>query len=183
MSILVDFQIRAMATATPLTGEAPLLDPFDERCLSSMGYDLRLGHDFLIPVLDTEEQVVDPFNPPPFAKRTVKDSIIIPSGGFVLGSSIEYIRMPHYLVGVCLGRSTYCRAGVLTHVSPLEPGWHGNATIEISNTNPLPVRVWCERGITQVQFTASEVAPERDYSQKGGRYQGQVGVQQGRPER
>jgi len=88
--------------------------------------------------------------------------------------------MPSNVTGVCLGRSTYARSGVISHVTPLEAGWHGTVTIEISNTNHLPVKVWAYKGITQVLFLVGEEFPEKDYVAKGGRYQGQVEVTQGR---
>lgn len=160
-----------------------LLDPFSLASLSSCGYDLRLGPDFKIPNGYSPNQLVDPFDPPKFIDVHEDEFIVIPSNSFVLGSSIEYVKMPGNLVGICLGRSTYARAGVISHVTPLEPGWHGNVTIEISNTNSMPVKVYVGRGITQVVFFRLDGAPEKNYAQKGGKYQFQTGVTQGRPDK
>lgn len=157
-----------------------LLTPFNEKNLNSYGYDLTLADEFKVPELNTEQQVVDPFNPPPFAEILCKEYIIIPSRHFVLGRSVEQVKMPRDVTGICLGRSTYARAGVLVHVTPLEAGWEGTVTIEISNTNPLPVKVWVDRGITQVIFLKGRYPPKRSYVEKGGRYQGQTGVTQGK---
>ena len=89
--------------------------------------------------------------------------------------------MPPDIAGICLGRSTYARAGVITHVTPLEPGWRGVVTIEISNSLSLPVKVWVGVGITQVMFFRAEEMPMVGYEEKGGRYQDQLSVQQGKP--
>jgi len=157
-----------------------LIVPFIKDHLNPTGYDLTLGSHFRVPIREGEEQVIDPFHPPEFAPIEAAESIIIPPHSFVLGSSVEYIRMPPDLVGICLGRSTYARAAIITNVTPLEPGWEGNVTIEISNTNPLPVRVFVGKGIIQVLFFKADEMPSKDYVAKGGRYNMQVGVQQGR---
>lgn len=171
---LVDSEIRAACI------RESLIDGIREDCISSCGYDLRLSSEFKIPILDTEEYVVDPFLPPEFQNRTRNDFIIIPPHNFILGCSIEYVCMPSNLIGICLGRSTYARAGIITNVTPLEPGWKGQVTIEISNTNPLPVKVYVNEGITQVVFFQLDTLPTRDYAQKQGKYQGTKGVVQGR---
>jgi len=172
--ILRDADIR------DLVRTVDMLNPFTGACLNSYGYDLCLGKEFKIPKWSKEISVVDPFEPPEFLSRVTEDFVLIPPGGFVLGHSKEYVRMPGNVTGICLGRSTYARAGVLVHVTPLEAGWEGVVTIEISNTGSLPVKVWVDRGITQVIFFRGEY-PLRDYVSKGGRYQGQTGVTQGRP--
>ena len=171
--ILRDVDIRTFAT------EGMIL-PFDPKRLNSYGYDLTLAEEFLIPREDMENPVVDPFNPPEFEKRTASAFIIIPPNSFILGRSVERMKMPRDVTGICLGRSTYARAGVISHVTPLEAGWEGTVTIEISNTNRLPVKVRVGEGITQVLFFRGDLPPERDYVAKGGRYQGQIGVTQGR---
>lgn len=170
--ILVDMQI--------IMAEEGFIKPLNPKRVSSMGYDLSLGYEFKVPVTDTEEQIIDPFNPPKFQDKYCSDYIVIPPQGFILGTSIERLEIPIDVLGICLGRSTYARAGIITHVTPLEPGWRGNVTIEISNTNPLPVKVWCNRGITQVIFLRSDMLPLLDYAAKGGRYQDQTGVTQGK---
>ncbi len=174
--LLTDRQITSLAL------EHQMISPFDPLKLNSCGYDLTLGSDFKIPALDSEQYVVDPFNPPSFIDKVCLNFIIIPPNSFVIGASKEYLTMPPDILGVCLGRSTYARAGVISHVTPLEPGWKGNVTIEISNTNPLPVKVWVDKGITQVIFLRASEMPQKDYVAKGGRYQNQEGVNQGRPD-
>lgn len=165
---LVDWQI------SHLIKEHEMIDPFDVANLSSMGYDLSLDRYFKVPIQDAEEQIIDPFNPPNFLDKICEEYIIIPPHGFVLGCTLERIRMPNSLIGICLGRSTYARSGVISHVTPIEPGWEGYITIEVSNTNPLPVKVWIGKGITQVVFFEADTLPSRDYVAKGGRYQNQA---------
>ena len=160
-----------------------LLDPYYSKNLNSCGYDLTLGSEFKVPALDTENWVIDPFYPPPYIDQHRDDYIIIPPHSFVLGVSVEHLIMPPDIIGICLGRSTYARSGVISHVTPLEPGWRGQVTIEISNTNQLPVKVWVGKGITQVVFFRAEKMPLLDYERKGGRYQDQVGVTQGKPDK
>lgn len=174
---LVDWEIERKST------EEGLISPFDPGQLSSMGYDLTLSSVFREPIKDAEQQVVDPFNPPEFRTKISPNGIIIPAHEFILGCSVERISLPDNLIGICLGRSSYARAGIITHVTPLEPGWIGYVTIEITNTNPLPVRIVVgkEEGITQVVFFQSEQIPNRSYASKGGRYQFQEGITQGRP--
>jgi len=165
---------------TKLALEKKLLSPFRPGNLNSCGYDLTLGSEFKVPALDTENWVIDPFNPPPYIDKHRDDYIIIPPYSFVLGVSVEHLIMPSDIIGICLGRSTYARSGVISHVTPLEPGWRGEVTIEISNTSQLPVKVWVGKGITQAVFFRADEMPLMDYGRKGGRYQDQVGVTQGK---
>ncbi len=157
-----------------------MIDPFELKGLNSMGYDLRLAHEFLVPIIDPEELVIDPFNPPLHQSKEAQDYIIIPPHSFILGRSIEYLKIPKDVIGICLGRSTYSRSAIIPYITPLESGWHGTVTIELSNAHSVPVKVWVNVGITQVVFFQSETTPERDYVTKGGRYQGQTGVTLGR---
>ena len=166
LSVLTDYHIRAHG----------FIEGLKEENLNSYGYDLTLGQNFKIPL--ESDRAVDPFDPPPFRDHFAYDVVVIPPGSFVLGESEEYVRMPDNVIGVCLGRSTYARAGLITHVTPLEPGWHGKVTIEMSNSAPYPVIVRVGVGITQVLFYTSEI-PEKSYTAKGGRYDNQVGVTQG----
>jgi dCTP deaminase len=149
------------------------------------GYDLWLGENFLIPEWTTDYSsdrplAIDPFNPPIFKKVKQEYALVVPPNSFVLGESVEYIKMPSDTLGICLGRSTYARAGIITNITPLEPGWEGRLTIEISNSNPLPVLVYPNKAICQVIFLQADIKPLRDYVQKGGRYNKQVGVTQGK---
>ncbi|KKN22081.1 hypothetical protein LCGC14_0918870 [marine sediment metagenome] len=171
---LADWQIQKLAL------EEDMIKGFDPERLNSYGYDLTLAGEFKIPDL-MEQQVVDPFSPPPFREREEEEFLLLPPHSFVLGRSVEKMKMPRNVTGVCMGRSTYARAGIITNVTPLEAGWEGTVTIEISNTNIIPTLVRVGEGITQVLFFQGEFMPEKDYVQKGGRYQDQVGVTQGRP--
>jgi dCTP deaminase len=143
---------------------------------SSAGYDLRLGRKFLI-FTNTAGCVVDPkrFDPTAFVKHD-GDTCIIPPNSFALGESVEFIDVPRDVVVLVLGKSTYARCGVVTNFTPLEPGWRGKVTVEISNTTPLPARVYAGEGIAQALFLRLEAPCERDYGEKGGRYQDQKGL-------
>lgn len=168
MSILNDEQI------SKLVKTHDLIHPFSENRLNSFGYDLALASDFLIPTPQYNRVlVIDPLD---IDKTTFQEfnaeHCIIPPNSFVLGRSIEKIRMPNNLLGLCLSRSTYARCGIITCVTPLEPGWEGIVTIEISNTNQLPAKVHTGKGIVQVIFLTGDT-PLRDYVSKGGQYQGQ----------
>ena len=171
--ILTDQQIGELVAGKDM------IDPFDPKRLNSFGYDLTLAGEFKIPDL-MEQQLVDPFNPPPFRDREEEEYLLLPPHSFVLGRSVEKMKMPGNVTGVCMGRSTYARAGIITNVTPLEAGWVGTVTIEISNTNIIPTLVRVGEGITQVLFFKGERYPKKDYVQKGGRYQDQEGVTQGR---
>ncbi len=169
--ILNDRQIEALASAS---SERPLVRPFRPKGLNAYGYDLTLSREFLTPVYDfTRVAVIDPME---IGSATFEDMeaevCFIPSNGFVLGCSVETVTMPPDIIGICLGRSTYARCGIITNVTPLEAGWTGRVTIEISNTNPLPAKVYAGRGVVQVLFFQGEM-PDRDYVAHGGRYQGQ----------
>jgi len=104
------------------------------------------------------------------------DVCIIPPNSFVLARSLEYIRMPRNVLGAVLGKSTYARCGIVTNFTPLEPGWHGHITIEISNTTPLPAKIYANEGIAQVLFFEGDAPCEVSYADKKGKYQGQRGV-------
>jgi dCTP deaminase len=101
---------------------------------------------------------------------------IIPPNSFALARSLEYMRMPRNVLGAVLGKSTYARCGIVTNFTPLEPGWHGYITIEISNTTPLPAKIYANEGIAQVLFFEGDAPCEVSYADKRGKYQGQLGV-------
>ncbi len=106
----------------------------------------------------------------------VGDICIIPPNSFVLARSLEYMRMPGNVLGAVLGKSTYARCGIVTNFTPLEPGWHGHITLEISNTTPLPAKIYANEGIAQVLFFEGDAPCEVSYADKKGKYQGQRGV-------
>lgn len=182
--ILCDSTIRRLAT------EERMLEPFAEGVdggisfgLTSSGYDLRLACEFKV-FKNTYCQIVDPKNTDPVALARMFDDIrvlmgqtfLIPAYGYVLGRSLEYIRMPRRLKGHCLGKSTYARCGVLINTTPLEPEWEGHLTIEISNLNPNPAVLYPGEGIAQLEFHLTDQLCERSYADKQGKYQHQTGV-------
>lgn len=179
MTIKSDIWIEQMA------GECGMIEPFEpgqvrdgviSYGLSSYGYDIRAAGDFRI-FTNVNNVVVDPKN---FDKDAFVeyrgDVCIIPPNSFALARSVEYFRMPENVTGICLGKSTYARIGVITSFTPLEAGWEGQLTIEISNTTPLPARIYANEGIAQVLFFASDEACRVSYADRGGKYQGQTGI-------
>lgn len=146
--------------------------------LGSYGYDIRIANEFKI-FTNVNTTVVDPKN---FDNKSFVefngDICTIPPNSFALGRSVEYFRIPRDVTGICLGKSTYARVGIVTNFTPLEAGWKGHLTIEISNTTPLPARIYANEGIAQVLFFRGDEPPMVDYSQResGGKYQGQVGI-------
>ena len=152
-----------------------LIEPFYPKQLNPYGYDLILDTHFLVPVPDyRRHSIIDPMAIENTRfEETVGPHCIIPPNSFVLGTSIEYIRMPSILTGMCVGRSTYARCGIITNVTPLEAGWEGQVTIEISNTAPLPAKVYAHKGIIQVLFFEGNVRPRHSYT---GKYQGQTEI-------
>ncbi|MCK4856693.1 MAG: dCTP deaminase [candidate division Zixibacteria bacterium] len=141
--------------------------------LSSYGYDMRLANEFQL-FTDLAGGIIDPKKLPPDAFQTVKArSILIPSGSFLLGRSLEYFRIPRSILTICLGKSTYARCGVVVNVTPFEPEWEGFATISLANTSPLPVRIYAGEGIAQVIFLESDTTCRISYADKKGKYQAQ----------
>jgi dCTP deaminase len=177
-----------------------LIDPFSEPIsgqgvisygLTSSGYDLRLHNELVVfkTIGHRSVEPVDPkrFNEPDYFDRvaervTVEQDIyghrgfVIPPHGYILGRSVEYIKMPKMFRGTCTGKSTYARCGIAVNTTPLEPGWEGYLVIEIANCLDLPVNIHIYEGIAQLEFHQLERQPESDYAAKGGKYQGQTGV-------
>ena len=179
MPILSDRWIREMATTKGM------IEPFVERQaregvisygLSSYGYDARVGREFKI-FTNVDSAVVDPkaFSPQSFVDRET-DVCIVPPNSFALASTIEYFRVPRDVLVVCLGKSTYARCGIIVNVTPLEPEWEGHVTIEISNTTPLPARIYAGEGICQFLFFQGEQPCEISYADRKGKYMRQRGV-------
>lgn len=144
--------------------------------LSSFGYDIRIADEFKI-FTDINTTVIDPkgFDGKSFVDYK-GDVCIIPPNSFVLARSVEYFRMPRNVIAICLGKSTYCRCGVIVNVSPLEPTWEGYLTIEISNTTPLPVKIYSNEGIAQLLFFECDEEPLVAYKDRKGKYQKQRGI-------
>lgn len=146
--------------------------------LSSYGYDIRVADEFKVFTPGVGDLVV--VDPKRLDTRALVDFTgdicIIPPNSFALARSLEYIRMPRNVLGTVLGKSTYARCGIVTNFTPLEPGWHGYITIEISNTTPLPAKIYANEGIAQVLFFEGDEPCEVSYADKKGKYQGQQGV-------
>jgi dCTP deaminase len=144
--------------------------------VSSYGYDVRVGNEFKV-FTNVFNTVVDPKN---FDSKSfvdiVADVCIIPPNSFALASTVEYFRIPRDILTVCLGKSTYARCGIIVNVTPFEPEWEGHVTIEISNTTPLPAKIYANEGIAQVLFFQSDEVCARSYRDKKGKYQAQRGV-------
>ena len=204
MSVLCDRDIRKLCDywsefspehrPPPPSDWKPMLEPFSEGVsgggvisygLTSAGYDLRLAHGQLM-FRKNRGIVIDPKR---FKEEGYSDSVlelavldqfggglVLPPHAYVLGQSVEYIRMPRWLKGHCVGKSTYARCCVLINTTPLEPGWHGTLTIEIGNVSDVPVMIYPGEGIAQLEFHELSGEPAVDYAAKGGKYQGQTEV-------
>ncbi len=144
--------------------------------VSSYGYDMRIADEFKI-FTNINSTIVDPKNFDPKSLVDFKgDVCIIPPNSFALGYSVEYFRIPRDVIVICLGKSTYARCGLVVNVTPLEPEWEGHVTIEISNTTPLPAKVYANEGIAQLLFLKGIEVCERSYADKTGKYQSQKGI-------
>jgi dCTP deaminase len=144
--------------------------------LSSYGYDIRISDEFKI-FTNINSTVVDPKRFDPKAFIDFKgDVCIIPPNSFALGRSVEYFRIPRGAMTICVGKSTYARCGIITNVTPFEPEWEGFVTLEISNTTPLPAKVYANEGIAQVLFFESDEVCAVSYADRKGKYQAQRGI-------
>ena len=144
--------------------------------LSSFGYDARVSNEFKI-FTNVNSEIVDPKNFKPNSFVTKKASeCIIPPNSFALASTMEYFKIPKDVLVICLGKSTYARCGIIVNVTPFEPEWEGTATLEISNTTPLPAKIYANEGIAQVLFFESDEVCETSYADKKGKYQSQRAV-------
>lgn len=177
--ILADHQIRDLAQ------NEGMIEPFEEKQkrdgaisfgLSSYGYDARCSKEFKI-FTNVDNAIVDPkaFNEQSFVDRET-DVCVIPPNSFALTRSVEYFRIPKDVLVICLGKSTYARCGLIVNVTPLEPGWEGHVTLEISNTTPLPAKVYANEGIAQFLFFKGSTPCEVSYADRSGKYMGQTGV-------
>lgn len=162
-----------------------MIEPFSENLkkkgvisfgVSSYGYDVRISDEFKI-FTNINQTIIDPKS---LDKNTFVDfkgsECIIPANSFVLATSLEYFRIPRDIIVICLGKSTYARCGLVVNVTPLEPEWEGHITIEISNTTPLPVKIYANEGIAQLIFLEASEVCEVSYSDRAGKYQAQKGI-------
>ena len=189
MSIKSDKWIRRMAETTGM------IEPFEPGQIrqrevngvshkiisygtSSYGYDIRCAPEFKV-FTNIHSTVVDPKN---FDEKSFVDMhgdyCIIPPNSFALARTVEYFRIPRNVLTICLGKSTYARCGIIVNVTPFEPEWEGYVTLEFSNTTPLPAKIYAGEGCAQVLFFESDKDDvcETSYKDRGGKYQGQVGV-------
>ena len=143
---------------------------------SSYGYDVRCANEFKI-FTNINSTIVDPKN---FDEKSfvdfVGDVCIIPPNSFALARTVAYFRIPRDVLTVCLGKSTYARCGIIVNVTPLEPEWEGHVTLEVSNTTPLPAKIYANEGVAQMLFYESDEICETSFKDRGGKYQGQTGV-------
>ena len=183
MSVCPDHWIRKMSL------EHGMIEPFMERqvrsneeCtivsygLSSYGYDLRVADEFKV-FTNVFSTVVDPkaFDDRSFVDIKT-DVCIVPPNSFALARSIEYFRIPRDVLTICVGKSTYARCGIIVNVTPFEPEWEGHVTLEISNTTPLPARIYANEGLAQVVFFKADQPCETSYADRQGKYMKQRGI-------
>lgn len=183
MSIKSDNWIKKMAL------EHGMIEPFVDRQVkqltdqkvvsygvSSYGYDLRVANEFKI-FTNVYNSIVDPknFTDDAFIQRD-GDICIVPPNSFALARSVEYFRIPRNVLTICLGKSTYARCGIIVNVTPFEPEWEGYVTIEISNTTPLPAKIYANEGIAQVLFFQADEQCDISYADRKGKYMRQVGI-------
>lgn len=179
MGVKSDTWIRKMAK------EHSMIDPFVDGQvregaisygLSAYGYDIRVSDEFKV-FTNVYNTVVDPkhFDDKSFVEIT-SDVCIIPPNSFALARTVEYFKIPRSTITLCVGKSTYARCGIIVNVTPFEPEWEGFVTLEISNTTPLPARIYANEGIAQVLFFEADDMCEVSYADKKGKYQKQVGI-------
>jgi len=179
MSIKSDKWITRMAK------EQGMIDPYESSQIrsgvisygvSSYGYDMRVSDEYKI-FTNINSTVVDPkhFNESNFVEFK-GPVMVVPPNSFALARSVEYFRIPRNVLAICLGKSTYARCGIICNVTPFEPEWEGHVTIEISNTTPLPAKIYSNEGICQVLFYESDEECAVSYRDKKGKYQGQTGI-------
>lgn len=143
---------------------------------SSYGYDVRCADEFKI-FTNINSAIVDPKHFDSNSFLDVKaDVCIIPPNSFVLARTVEYFKIPRNVLTICLGKSTYARCGIIVNVTPLEPEWEGQVTLEFSNTTNLPAKIYANEGVAQMLFLESDEICETSYADRGGKYQKQVGV-------
>jgi len=183
MGIKADHWIRKMAM------EHRMIEPFEpqqvnrwhDRAIvsygtSSYGYDIRCADEFKI-FTNINSTIVDPKAFDAHSFVDFRGSVcIIPPNSFVLARTVEYFRIPRNVLTICVGKSTYARCGIIVNVTPFEPEWEGHATLEFSNTTPLPAKIYANEGVAQVIFLEADEVCETSYRDRGGKYQGQVGL-------
>ena len=179
MAIKSDKWIRTMSL------ENDMISPFEDKQvskqkisygLSSYGYDIRVTDEYKI-FTNVNNSIIDPkrFDENSFVNFK-GDVCIVPANSFALARSVEYFKIPRNVLTICLGKSTYARCGIIVNVTPFEPEWEGHVTLEISNTTPLPAKIYSNEGLCQVLFFESDEVCETSYKDKKGKYQNQTGI-------
>ena len=179
MTVLSDKWIKEMVRTNNM------ISPFENKQvrdnkisygLSSYGYDARVSNEFKI-FTNVNSEIVDPknFKLNNFISKK-GDECIIPPNSFALSSTVEYFRIPNDVMVICLGKSTYARCGIIVNVTPLEPSWEGNVTLEFSNSTPLPAKIYANEGAAQFIFLKGNEKPEITYADRNGKYMKQSGV-------
>jgi len=179
MTVLSDKWIKEMVRTNNM------ISPFENRQvrgnkisygLSSFGYDARVSNEFKI-FTNVNSEMIDPknFKLNNFISKK-GDECIIPPNSFVLSSTVEYFKIPNDVMVICLGKSTYARCGIIVNVTPLEPSWEGNVTLEFSNTTPLPAKIYAKEGAAQFIFLKGNEKPDITYADRNGKYMKQSGV-------
>jgi dCTP deaminase len=184
MAVLCDSQIRELVR----------IDPFEQNLrrpgkvsfgVSSYGYDVRVGSRFKVFTPTTRTGGVSIVDPKAFTDEFMveldtdligTDHIVIPPNSFALAETVETFDVPREILVICVGKSTYARCGLIVNVTPLEPEWRGKVTLEISNTTPLPAKVYANEGIAQMIFLKGDRVCEISYADKAGKYQDQAGL-------
>jgi dCTP deaminase len=179
MALKSDRWIRRMAL------EHDMINPFSEKQVSkgvisfgvsSYGYDLRVADEFKI-FTNVNSTVVDPKNFDERAFVTIRSDVaIVPPNSFALARSVEYFKIPRDVLTICVGKSTYARCGIIVNVTPFEPEWEGFVTLEISNTTPLPAKIYANEGLCQILFFQGDEPCETSYADRKGKYQAQKGI-------
>ncbi|MBN2556701.1 MAG: dCTP deaminase [Anaerolineales bacterium] len=180
MGLMPDHWIVRMAK------EHGMIEPFEEGQVrdgvisygvSSYGYDIRVADEFKI-FTNVFSAIVDPknFDPASMVNHS-GDVCIIPPNSFALARTVEYFRIPRDVLTICVGKSTYARCGIIVNVTPFEPEWEGFVTLEISNTTPLPAKIYANEGIAQVLFLHAEEICDVSYADRKGKYQNQQKIE------
>ena len=179
MTVLSDKWIKEMVRTYNM------ISPFEDKQvrdtkisygLSSFGYDARVSNEFKV-FTNVNSEIIDPknFKQNNFISKNGEECII-PPNSFVLSSTVEYFKIPNNIMVICLGKSTYARCGIIVNVTPLEPSWEGHVTLELSNTTPLPAKIYANEGVAQFVFLKGNEKPDITYADRNGKYMKQSGV-------
>ena len=181
----MSFMLKSDRWIRKMSREHDMINPFSEKQvregvisygLSSYGYDLRVSDEFKI-FTNVNNALVDPKHFDEKSFVTVQTDIcIVPPNSFALARSVEYFKIPRSVLTICVGKSTYARCGIIVNVTPFEPEWEGFVTLEISNTTPLPARIYANEGLCQIIFFESDEICETSYADRKGKYQAQKGI-------